>query len=268
MKQSSSPTAITATPCPLPALASDILDSHDSVRGVVRAKLANLVATFRPSPCSRVGSAEDLFGVTYAKLVEKKCRCKSPGRVVNLAKKIAKNLLIDNSKQSITRGRFVISIEDLRKSDDDWQNQDCGYFEFCEASRAAARDAENAEMKELFEAAAAKLRKLDHIDRVIFAALSDHVHHSEDIPNDRKLAESIGCKCKQNTLTVRRHKLQAQLQGFLKELGFVHPSKRRQESRPPASPSPKSRPGRSRPRKSTMPGSTPNPHQNAPGRVL
>ena len=267
--KNTSVTSLASTPCTLPALASDILATHDSVRGVVRAKFARLLEKYRPTASSCVDSVEDLFGVVYDKLVKKGYVCSSTGHAVTLAQVIATNLLISKLKQSISRGRFVVSIEDFRKPDD--EGQDCSYFEFGEASNVVAKETDDAEMKELFDAAAEKFLKLrgdiDPIDQAIFTAIADHVRESVKIPNDRLLAQSVGCR--QNTLTVRLHKLQAQLQGFVQELGYVHPSHRRQESRPPASPSPKGRPGRvGRSRKSIMCGTTPAHHENTQGKVM
>ena len=193
-------------------------------------KLASLVAKFRPACCTRIGSTEDLYSETRKRLAKKQYVCASTGKAVSLSIRIARNLLMDNSRQREIRGKIAVSMQELEKSDDAGQKQDCGKTEFSRASEAAHTEAEAIEMRDLIAAASSRLPDLDCIDRAIFHAISDFVINSRNIPNDREIAQVIGAK--QNTITVRRSKLQERLQNVIKGLGYIPASLSRLARRP------------------------------------
>ena len=219
------------TQCSLPGLATDILDTYDSVRGTVLGKLANLVAKYRPASCTRIGSAEDLYSELYKRLTKKQYACASTGKAVSLAVRIAKNLLADNSRQREFRSKIAVPMQSLDSPTATDQEQDGGYFEFSRACEAAHDAAAALDMRDLIAAASKQLIDLDCIDRAIFDSICDYVTHSQNLPNDREIAESVGAK--QNTVTVRRNKLQARLQDVIKGLGYIPLLMRRPTCQPP-----------------------------------
>ena len=219
------------TQCSLPALATDILNTHDSVRGTVRVKLANLIAKYRPASCTRIGSTEDLYSETYNRLAKKQYVCNGTGKAISLATRIAKNLLADNARQREFRSKIAVPMQSVERQDATGQEQDCSNFEYRRATEAAHDAEESMDMRDLMSATSNQLRGLDPIDSTIFDAISDYVTHSRNVPSDREIAEVLGEK--QNTVTVRRNKLQVRIQKALQELGYSPQSKGRPTHQPP-----------------------------------
>ena len=231
--------APTAAPCNIPGLASDILATHDSVKGIVLAKLREMFPTKGDdgigewSPAPLVDTPEELFQQVVAKLVESGSECASGGHAVNLAALTGKRIRIDSLRRLTVSNRYVTGRVPVQDQDSEDRGQDFTYLDYFHASATARTERNLFEMRDLLASAVSQLKDqsngkaFDKIDQAIFDALEEYILRGGGLSNDREIAETCGAL--QNTVSVRRNRLCARLQGAMSQMGYA-PAKRPQPS--------------------------------------